>query len=288
MERQYYPCTILLKNCPLYVEIIKKYFGLSHPSLETEMSLVENDPERTFEIREYVLFEDIQAQIEDFFPSLNDKDKQLVANLLWLVANLYYGDSYDQYRGYIENEWNYNYNVWRCIEKDMARLYAFLQDHPKEEILTIQMGKDKVELDDAFNWFQDVMNYQVFLNCIPHIHTKEEAQALYRKKAGRHQTREEVNAIVGGIAGFFADEELIKGKAPLNLLKFIRKILVMMDLIDENDIFVTKDWIKSQISNIQKSGKDARFTNLDWEKASSKHLLAQPWEKAMRWISPPK
>ena len=288
MEKQYYVRDLVLKNCPPFVEIIKKYFGLSHPNLELEMFLVPDDPERTYELTEYVLPEDIRKLIGDYFPKIAEKDKEFLTNLLWLVANLYYGDSYGEQREFIENEWNGEYNTWRCIEQDIIRLYAFLQDHPEEERITIQMGKDKVVLDDAFNWFQDVMTNQTFPNCIPHIHNKEEAQSFLRKKSGRPQTRKEVNAIVNGIAKYLSDENVIDGKAPKNLLEFIRRFLVMMALIEEDDVFVTTDWIKAQITNLQKQGKDARFENLDWVEVPADNMMESPWEKAMRWVFPPK
>jgi hypothetical protein len=289
MEKKILCWPLPLKNLPPYVAVIKTYFGLSHPSLEMEMKLVEFDPEHTFDLVEYVLYDDVQAQIETSFPGLSGGDKSFVTNLLWLVANLYYGDSYNQYRGFIENDWNYEYNTWRGIEADMAQLYAFLHDHTTEKEITIQIGKDKAVIDDASCWFQGVMRNQVFPNCIPSIQSKEDAESLLRKKAGRPQTRTEVNAIVSGIASYFADEKLIEGKAPKNLLEFIRKFLVMMALIEENDVFVNAGWIKSQISNLQKSGKDARFINEDWVDASSSEALVNaPWQKAMRWIFPPK
>ena len=289
MEKTILCWPLPLKNLPPYVEIIKTYFGLSHPNLDLEMKLVGKDPERTFDLNENVLYDDVQAQIEAYFPVISDENKVFVTNLLWLVANLYYGDSYIQYRGYLENDLYYEYNNWRCIEADLALLYALLHDHTIEEKITIQMGKDKVVIKDASCWFQDVMKNQVFPNCIPNIQSKEDAESLLRKKAGRPQTRTEVNAIVSGIARYFADEKLIEGRAPKNLLEFIRKILVMMALIEENDLFVNTVWIKSQITTLQKPGKDARFINEEWEKASSsKSLVNASWQKAIRWISPPK
>lgn len=286
MEKQYYVCSLPLKNFPPYVEIIKKYFGLSHPNLELEMLLVPDDPERKFEMTEYVPHEDIVELFEGHFPNVGE-DKTFFEDLLWLVANLYYGNSYEQYNEFFENEVGREDNIWHCVEKDMARLYAFLQDHPKEEEIVIQMGKDKVVLDDAFNWFQGVMNNQVFPNCIPHIQDKESVRSLLQKKAGRPQTRQEVNAVVNGISRLFADEEIIEGKAPRVLLEFIHMFLVKMALIDENDVYVTPEWIKAQISNLQKPGKDARFNNVEVRSVSIEELKEVPLgDKSMRWIFP--
>lgn len=288
MENKYNVYPLPLKNFPPYVEAIKKYFGLSHPNLELEMLLVKNDPERVFEMIEFVEYKDIVELLEEKFPDMGD-DKTFIENLLWLVANLYYGDSYDQYNDYFDNEVEQDNHVWACIEKDMARLYALLQDHPRDEKITIQIGKDKVVLDDDFNWFQGVMNNQVFPNCIPNIQNLEDAKSLLQKKAGRPQTRTEVNAVVNGISRLFADEEIIEGKAPRILLDFIRDFLVMMALIKKDDVFVSTDWIKSQISNLQKPGKDARFNNVEVHSVSAEELKNVPiWNKALDWVFPPK
>ena len=288
MEKQYYVYPLPLKNFPPYVDVIKKYFGLSHPSLELEMLLVKDDPEHVFEMVEFVEYKDVVELFEKAFPNVGN-DKTFFENLLWLVANLYYGDSYDQYNDYFVNEVEQDDHVWACIEKDMARLYALLQDHPRDEKITIQIGKDKAVLDDDFNWFQGVMNNQVFPNCIPSIQNKEDAKSLLQKKAGRPQTRTEVNAVVNGISRLFADEEIIDGKAPRILLDFIRDYLVMMALIEEDDVYVTTDWIKSQISNLQKPGKDARFNNVEVHSVSAEELKNVPtWNKALNWVFPPK
>ena len=288
MEKQYYVCNLPLKNIPPYVDFIKKYFGLSHPNLELEMLLVKDDPERKFEMTELVTHEDIVELFEKYFSNVGS-DKTFFEDLLWLVANLYYGDSYDQYNNFFDYEVEPEANVWDCIMKDMARLFAFLQNHPEEEVITIQMGKDKVELNDAFKWFQGVMNNQVFRNCIPEIQHKEDAESLLRKKAGRPQTRKEVNAVVNGVSRLFAEEGIIEGKAPRNLLDFIRAFLVKMDLIKADDVFVTNEWIKAQITNLQKPGKDARFNNVEVHSVSAEELKNVPvWNKALNWVFPPK
>ena len=288
MDNQDNRFPVPLKTLPPYVEVIKKYFGLSDPNLEAEMLLLPKDPERVFKIAEFVTRDEIVELFDIFSPKVKD-GKFFYENLLWLVANLYYGDRYKKSICFFNNDINGDENVWYSIEKDMAKLFAFLQDHPQEEKITIQMGKDKVELDDAFKWFQSVMDNQVFPNCIPYIQNKEGAKSLLQKKAGRPQTRQEVNAVVNGISRFFADEKIIEGKAPKDLLDFIESFLVKMALIEENDEFVTTYWIKSQISNLQKPGKDARFFNLDVHEASAEKLKEVPWWfKATNWIFPVK
>jgi hypothetical protein len=112
---------------------------------------------------------------------------------------------------------------------------------------------------------------------------------MLRKKAGRPTVRKEVNAIVNGVASSFAEFDIVKGKAPIQLLNFIHDYLVAMDLIKPDDPYVTTTWIKSQISNFQKPGKDPKFftteirpCSLDDLKNSDLHI------RGLNWLLPPK
>jgi len=144
-------------------------------------------------------------------------------------------------------------------------------------------------LQNDFHWFQGLMENQLFPNTIPEISDKKEAKAMLRKKAGRPTVRKEVNAIVNGVASSFAEFDIVKGKAPIQLLNFIHDYLVAMDLIKPDDPYVTTTWIKSQISNFQKPGKDPKFftteirpCSLDDLKNSDLHI------RGLNWLLPPK
>jgi hypothetical protein len=279
---------LILKNLRPYINEIKKYFGRERPDLEWEMALLDDDPERTYEMIEYVTTKEIEDLLDKFIPI--SENKGVYVDLLWLVANLYYKDSHSLYQDHIQNDLDQDNNTLRWIQKDIMRLYLFLQDHPKECPMTISVGKDKVELNDAFGWFQSVMAHHVFPNAIPDIKTKEDAESILRKKAGRPETRTEVNAIVNGIARMFADDGLVKGKAPKELCLFIQQFLVKMELIEEDDKTVTPEWIKAQISNLSKPGKDPRFDSFgEVEECSFDDLkMVSPVEKTLDWILPPK
>lgn len=283
-----YKYDIPLKDIQPYVAYLKEYFGLEHPLLDLEISLLDIDPERTFEVIEYVTRAQIDELFDKFIPGIEGQDNY--GSLLWLVANLYYKDSHSQYQDYIQNDLNQNNNTLSRIQKDIMRLYIFLQDHPKKCPITISVGNDKVELNDAFGWFQSVMTHHVFPNAIPDIKTKEDAESILRKKAGRPETRTEVNAIVNGIARLFANDGLVKGKAPKELCIFIQQFLEKMELIEKDDKTVTPEWIKAQISNLSKPGKDPRFDSFGEIESCSEEdpKMVDPVEKTLNWILPPK
>lgn len=286
-KKQLYYQDLILKNLRPYVDEVKKYFGLEHPVIELEMELVKDDPERTYEMIEFVTMDELKAILTPDFPAVAEHPGYL--GVLWLVANLYHKGMHSAYQDYIQNDLNQESNILRCIQKDIAKLYLFLQDHPQECKMTIAVGKDKLELDDDFGWFQSVMKHHVFPNAIPEIKTEEDAEAILRKKAGRPQTREEVNAIVNGIARMFAEDDIVKGKAPKELCEFILKFLTLMELVEPDDTFVTNAWIKSQISNLQKPGKDPRFDSFGEIKPCTAEDLkdASVFEKTLNWILPP-
>ena len=247
---------VRLKDVQPYVDPIKKYFGLSHPNLELEMFLLDRDPERKFEFTESVSQEEIVAALKSEFPDIVFTEFQ--KDLLWLVANIYYGTSYDDYNYYMEYE--EGCPQWCPIEQDILRLYSFMAGHQGEEKVTIKMGKDTITLSNVYAWVQSVVEKQILRNCLPDVHSKEEAEARINKtKAGHPEQRTKENAIVNGVALFFADEKLIEGRAPKNLCAFIKKYLEMMGLIKPGDSTVDEDWIKSQINNFHKKGKDSRF-----------------------------
>lgn len=60
-----YKYDIPLKDIKLYVADLKEYFGLERPSLDWEIALLDRDPERTYEVIEFVT----RAQIDELFDS---------------------------------------------------------------------------------------------------------------------------------------------------------------------------------------------------------------------------
>lgn len=264
----------------------KKYFGLYHPNLSLEMELLDDDPERECRVSEFVTMEDLKEILQPSFTSLIE-DKVFL-NLLWFVSNLYYGKSVENYTQCFDEDCQDDLE-WNAIKKDIAKLYSFMADHKTEEPVTISIGKDKVVLDNHDSWFQGLTENQLFLNCIPEITDKAQAEELLEKKPGRPKTRRVVNMIVNGMARLFADEGWIEGRAPKSLCTFIKRFLELMDLINKDDVFVTEEWIKAQISNLQKPGKDARLDTIECEDCSIEELKVVPQStRALNWLFPKK
>ena len=245
-----------LKLIRPHVEPIKKYFGLSHPNLELELLLLDRDPDRMFKMPEYIRGEEIKKAFKKAFPDEGLTETQL--DFLWLVANLYFYKSHDNYE-FARREESGDFE-WYPIEQDLLKLYSFFEENTDGGELTLKIGKRSLQLDNEFAWLQSVFKKQVFPKCLPGIHSKAEADALTAgKKAGRPTVRTKENAIVCGLADYFSDEGLIKERAPKSLCEFAKKYLEMMWLIEDGDQTVDEDWIKAQINHHKKNSKDARF-----------------------------
>lgn len=254
--RVIYAASYFLRDLIPYVDLVKKYFGLNHPNLELEILLLDRDPDRKFELIEYVTDEELKKAYDEahFNESENWRD---YLNVLALVTNLYYKDSYQQYEDFSTEEIGDDLR-WECIKKDIVKFYVFMQEHSSESPITIKIGNDKVELSDEFGWVQGLVNYHLFPKCLPDIKSKEEALAMLKKSPGRRAGSTIIPAIINGIATYFEDMGLIAGRAPKNLCSFIRKILIMMELVSAEDESFTEGNIKASINNYKKQKKDPK------------------------------
>ncbi len=290
MEKEIYAYDVPLKDIAFYIEPIKKHFGLYHPTLEPELLLLDGEPDRTVVINDFVPSVQITELIDKYFTDLDDASRKYYVGLFWLVANLYYGECIRSYENYF-NENIEQELIWEAIRTDLLAFFAFMQDHKESKEVTIKFGKGEknaITLQNDFKWFQGLMVNQLFPNTIPEITDKKEAKAILRKQAGRPSTRKEVNAIVNGVASSLSEYDIIQGKAPIHLLRFIRDYLVAMDLIKENDPFVTTSWIKSQISNIQKPGKDPKLFTTETKLCSMDDLKDDLHLRGLNWLLPHK
>lgn len=274
-----YTFDVPLKEIQPYIEPIKKYFGLNNTTLEDELSLLDGDPDRSFELDMYIRQTEIEDAFKESFPESSLTEQQ--TKFLWLVANLYFFKNSDNYE--YARRYNSGDLEWYPLEQDLLKLYSFIEEHKQAGKVTIKIGKDSLLLDNDSGWFQSVFKKQVFPHCLPHIQSKEQAYSLTRGKRGRPVTRTKENAIVCGLAEYLADEGFIHERAPGSLLSFARKFLVMMWLIEEDDKIVDEDWIKSQITDHKKKGKDARFWTPKSEFINLEEYLNSP-DDPMCWI----
>ena len=241
---------IPIKKLKPYADLLIEYIGLPNPDLIN--ALHNSDHTQTYELKELYPSKDIQALFDEFFPNVEGRDKH--TSLLWLIANLYYGKSYENFKRWQEENSD---PYWDCIEQEVLSLYTFIHDNPSEERVVVKLGKQSQKIDNTLGWFQAVLEKYVFPNVLPSVQNEDDARNLIRKiPVGRRIERPAVNAIVGGLSQYFHDEGLVKGKAPKQLLALLKKLLEMIKLIDVDDTYVDEVWIKSQINYCEKKGKE--------------------------------
>lgn len=264
---------LLLKDIKPYVDVIKQYFGLNHPNLDLELLIVERgiDDERTFALTEFITKDEVETVFDELFKGAEHGDS--FVSLLWLVGNLFYGNSINLYEQYLYENVEDDI-IWSTIEQELLSLYIFMQKHTLAETVTIKIDQETLNLPNTNTWVQAILNNHVFPNCLPKIHNSAEAEALlWRKKgAGAPPKHPEVNAIMNGIANLFLDNELIKERAPRNLCRFIKRYLTLMRLVDSDDSIIDEEWIKSQIHNFRKKSKDPRLATPEIKDVSPEEL----------------
>ena len=253
---QYYD--LKLKGIKNLVDIIKEYFGLDHPTLDGELMLLGMDPERVFHLPAYVRFEDVMTAFKEAEFLCPEELEYTAVSILCLVANLYYGDSYQRYQEYY-SDLIYDELMWEVVEKDILKFYVFMKKHRERGPLSIKIGKAKIDLENTDMWFHNLMDNHLFPKCLPKITTLQEAENKLKKDAGRRSENKVATAIINGISTLFEDLDWIRGRAPKNLCAFIKKFLILMNVFDKNDTVLSEANIKSSITNFRKQKEDPRF-----------------------------
>lgn len=286
-QSERYVYDIKLEVMKPYVDLMKKYVGLNHPQLDWELMLLDKDPERLFQLTAFVPHEIIRKAFEESsFNPVGNSDVYI--SFLWMVANLYYDNSYQLYEDAImEDEWDYL--AWEATRKDIVMLYRFISNHQSSEPVSIRIGSDTLEVDNHFKWIQALLKNQLFPNCIPDITSVEQADKDLAKAKGRKTESKVATAIVNGIANFFKDEGLVNTRAPKNLCSFIRKLLIMMKLKDAGDKTFSDTIVKNWINNIQKQKGDPKIFTREIKRATIDDLKkVSPSEAGERWLYHPK
>ena len=282
-KKQIYAYNIKLSAMKSDVETIKKYFGLNHPNLDLELLLVEDDPEREFRLIAFVPYEEIEAAfVESSFNPVGNSEDYIC--LLWLVANLYFGDMYDRYEEAAMEE-EADFLRWDFIRQEIIQLYGFMANHKAETSISVKIGTDRVELNNSFGWFQALLKNHLFPKCIPDITDVEAANKAMAKERGRKTESKVSTAVVNGISSYFKDEGLVSSRAPKNLCSFIRKMLIMMHLKDGNDKTFSDAAVKNWINNIQNQKETPKIYTPEIREVSVEELKNIPLnERAERWL----
>lgn len=281
-KKLYKPDVELLKLEP-YIPLIKEYFGLFVPDLEPELFLAEDyDPERTYHIPDYVSFENIEELFVQYFGT-GVEDEEHIIFLLWLVANLYYGERYKQYQQQWYEEIGEDCLMWPYIRKDILKLYKLV--HEKEgsnEPVKVTIAGESIELLNNYKWFFSLLKHHLFPHCIPEINSVDDAKEELTEKGGRPQSDPEIKAMVCGIAKYFYDKGLVSRKAPKYLVLFIQEFVNMMGLLSDplTKQVVNENWIKARIHQLD----GPQLDNLDFEPCNLEDLRASQQEIAFRWL----
>lgn len=286
VDKKLYKHDVELLKLEPYIPLIKEYFGLFVPDLEPELHLAKNnDPGRTYSIIEQVTFEDIQKLFLRYFEEGIENEGQIIS-LLWLVANLYYGERYKQYQQLWNEEVGEDCLMWPYIRKDIIRLYKLVHGkHASNEAIGLTIGEESVELSNDLKWFYSFLEHHLFPHCIPEIKSVDDAIDELTEKGGRPQSSPEIKGMVCGIARFFYDKGLVSAKAPKNLVLFIKEFVTMMGLLSDplTKQVVNENWIKARIHKLD----GPQLDNLDFESCNLEDLGASQQEIAFRWLFPP-
>ena len=244
-----------------YGQIIAAYFGF--PFLEIGITL--NEAVRAkkekrevagldIELYAAISREEIRERLIVF--SLSDPDLDALTEILFRTGNLFHKGVYAKYQEFVMSEWIGDEKVNAEIEEDVVRLYAFMRSHQDEAEIKLSVGKDAVVLKDPFRWFQYLINNKL----APQIAgIDRRANSLEKKRVGRPSSRQDLNVFISGLDQMFHSMQVVKELAPRSMCDFIRWFLVQMEYVKESDKTIDANWIKAQLNNIRKSGKDYRY-----------------------------
>lgn len=279
---------ILVYNVPLktvdfYADYVRQYFGLYHPSLEAELSLLDRDPDRTFKLYEIVRHKEIETAFDEGDFASEENTRRLCIELLFFVANIYSYNFYEKYKEHLIDQVS-DQLLWEEVREDILRFYVFMKTIPNEGPISIKMGKSKCVIKNYDHWFQALMDNHLFHNCLPEIQSKEHALKVLKGNPGRKVESELAIAIITGIARLFADAGLISGRAPKNLCTFIKQYLVMMDILDLDYSVISLSSIKSTIDYALRTGKDTRLIPTGWETVSREEMQTSEQKPGERWL----
>lgn len=283
-SRMVYIYDVPLKAIEYYAVYIRKYFGLYHPNLDLDLELLKNDPDRTFKLYEVVLHDEIEVAFDEGGFTYEEGTRRGYLELLWLVANIYCFNYYQRYQDYYTYEVEYDSLLWETVKDDILKLYIFLQDHMAEAPITIKIGGKKVVISDYDGWFQALMNNHLFPKCLPEIHSKDQALKKLKKSPGRKVQNKLAVAIINGIATLFYDEGLVTERAPKNLCIFIRRYLVMMEILDLDYSVINEASIKSAINYASKKKTDPRLPSRPVTDATIEDLRLSGFIPEERWL----
>ena len=160
------------------------------------------------------------------------------------------------------------------VRKEQLKLYEFIKNASVSSDgsmitlkCTVKKG-DKVQTHKAaiqnyFRWFTESLIGKYFSEHLPDINTVEEARAELdrnKRKRGRQTADIRTNAVTYGIFRLFRDW---KNMTTTNkLCQFIVDYLNFFGMVDKNDVYINREWVRSQIRNFGKLDNPPRLEHI--------------------------
>ena len=160
------------------------------------------------------------------------------------------------------------------VRKEQLKLYEFIKNASVGSDgsmitlkCTVRKG-DKVQTHKAaiqnhFRWFTESLIGKYFSEHLPDINTVEEARAELdrnKRKRGRQMADIRTNAVTYGIFRLFHDW---KNMTTTNALcQFIVDYLNFFGMVDKNDVYINREWVRSQIRNFGKLDNPPRLEHI--------------------------
>lgn len=260
------------------LELLEKYFnvGIGYLSHDKQCELQER------RVAGYEIVLDFSKDdYEHLFIDLPDgeekSDTKIIHSLL-LLGILIGKDSY-------YSRFNVDYNelcdaglendiMNEMVRKEQLKLYEFIKNasvgSDGSEITlkcTVKKGDKvnthKVTIQNHFRWFTERLMGKYFSEYLPDIKTAEEARKELdrdKRKRGRQAADIRTNAVTYGIFQLFHDW---KNMTTTNeLCQFIVDYLKFFGMVEENDVYINKEWVRSQIRNFGKLDNPPRLQHI--------------------------
>ena len=260
------------------MELLEKYFNVGIGYLPFNMqSKLQEQTFAGYDIALDFAKDDYTHLFIDLPDGEEMADTKIIHSLL-LLGLLIGKDSY-------YNRFNVDYNkLWdagleneimnEIVRKEQLKLYEFIKNASVDSDgtmitlkCTVRKGDKenthKVTIQNHFRWFTENLMGKYFSEYLPDIKTTEEARKELdrnKRKRGRQTADIRTNAVTYGIFRLF--HEWKNMTTTNDLCKFIVDYLKFFGMIEENDVYINREWVRSQIRNFGKLDNPPRLEHI--------------------------
>ena len=295
MEHQY-SYTISTELFGKSVELLHKYFGITLAYFEPEFQQLPSFAKNITSLTPYkdtlndeesitltgYMYKEYTEILFDGIKEDDEIDSTIISAVTILQAVLIqerHNQVSEEFSIIMEEEWMYN-----LVREDLLKLFIFMHGKDfKTQRVSIKRDRKTLKLENSYNWIFDRMATLYLKKYLADITTVEQAQkelATYKKKGGRPHENKNVNIVLYGIYRMFTEEKKMKSKASDALCNMIVNFLKLTGLVRENDVYVNKAWVRSQIRYMSEQDAPPRFVERGTEfipcKMSDLEGLGQP------------